>query len=245
MVKLITTSWIVAIILVGCSLFEPMKPEEKCIQISNEIENESGHEWPTDVIDVAPLGLEPLLCKGTATFKDESVSNIQFYRNSEELGFEAYLAKTCEELAEQIILNGISDTGWPAELTNLVLLAPESHQRIACKATTEYGFDNSEDSTRTQIVIYQSIKDSSAGFESIPISYLKCNDDAFLENILVLSEEMNQSIIKIYDPVEISNNGERLNCRGRALWQKSSESVIDFYIYQDKDGDQIFGYEEM
>ena len=62
---------------------------------------------------------------------------------------------------------------------------------------------------------------------------------------IYLFYKVNKTILKIYDPEEVSKTDDRLTCRGRAKLQSGSDMMIEFYIYKDKDGDRFIRYEEV
>ena len=135
------------LLLVACELISPLTPEESCLQTSTELvdrNNDEESDWPIKVTNTIPITTDPVLCKGTAVFQDGSTYYIQFYENSNEIGFEGYISQTCQELAEQIILMGSTESDWPVKLENLIRIDEDPGERLTCKAQASYQDDSIE-----------------------------------------------------------------------------------------------------
>ena len=52
-----------------------------------------------------------------------------------------------------------------------------------------------------------------------------------------------RQILKIYDPEEISRTTHKLTCGGQATFDTSEKEMIEFYVEEDKDGDQFIGFD--
>jgi hypothetical protein len=307
------------LLLSGCELISPPTPEESCIKTSIELVKLNSDEepnWPIKVTETSPITSDPVLCKGTAVFQGGKTYYIQFYKDSNRIAFEGYVTQTCQELAEQVILMGSTESDWPVELEDLKQLDPEVGARISCKSKAErgdgeqqyvvinqYSSDHSvnvemyqsstcqelaeqvilmgstesdwpveledlspikgdsgerlkckaiathQDGSMTAIAILQN-HDSSVGIRTLPISEREC-DIVLVKAIIALTEELsmksalNQTILKIYDPKEISNTGNKLTCRGMAKPQSQEDLMIEFFEEEDKDGDRFVGFEEV
>lgn len=51
------------------------------------------------------------------------------------------------------------------------------------------------------------------------------------------------SLIKIYDPKEVSRSANDVTCRGRASWSDGDETPIDYKAFLDSEGDLMVQYE--
>ena len=86
-------------------------------------------------------------------------------------------------------------------------------------------------------------------FETLHIKYQECDDKTLISSILNLSKSQadrtgEPEIIKIYEPKEISNTGDRLLCSGEAKLSVGEENQkINYYMEADQDNDLFFGYE--
>jgi hypothetical protein len=307
------------LLLAGCELISPPTPEESCLKTSIELVKRNSVEEPDSpmkVTETIPITTDPVLCKGTAVFQDGETSYIQFYENSNEIAFENYVTQTCQELAEQVILMGSTESDWPVKLVDLKPIDPEIGERISCKSKAEFGdgekaytaihqrsddnyvsFNQYQSTTcqelAEQVILrgstesdwpvklenliridedpgerltckahasYQDERiealavhediDDYTGFRSLPIREREC-DIVLMRAIMTLTEELsmrsasNQTIIKIYDPKEISNTGDKLTCRGKAKFQTEEDSMIEFFAEEDKDGDRFVGFEKV
>ena len=65
--------------------------------------------------------------------------------------------------------------------------------------------------------------------------------------VMGLTSEDHNRILKIYDPVEVSRTGDRVECRGEALWSRggSERYPLRFYEWVDEDGDFFYGYQSL
>ena len=129
-------------------------------------------------------------------------------------------------------------------MENLIRIDEDPGERLTCKAHASY-----QDETFQALAVHEDI-DGYVGFRLLPISEREC-DVVLMRAIMELTEEMSmqsalhQTIIKIYDPKEISNTGDKLTCRGKAKFQTKKDSVIEFYVEEDKDGDRFIGFENV
>ena len=67
------------------------------------------------------------------------------------------------------------------------------------------------------------------------------------DRVIDLSEEsegpFSPKILKLYDVrSETPEDGNILQCWGRAKWNRGDESPIRFYIWEDEDSDSFMGY---
>ena len=65
--------------------------------------------------------------------------------------------------------------------------------------------------------------------------------------VMGLTSEEHNRILKIYDPVEVSRTGDRVECRGEALWSRGGieRYPLRFYEWVDEDGDFFYGYQSL
>jgi hypothetical protein len=204
-------------------------------------------DWPVKLEDLKQIDPEVgqrISCKSKAELGDGEKEYTAIYQRSDDnyVGFKRYQSTTCQELAEQVILMGATESDWPVKLENLIRIDEDPGERLTCKAHASY-----QDESITAKAIYEDV-DRYVGFRQLPISERDC-DIVLMRNIMTLTEELsmksasNQTIIKIYDPKEISNTGDKLTCRGMAKFQAEEDSMIEFYAEEDKDGDRFIGFE--
>ena len=242
------------ITLIACELVEPRTADELCTHVASELitlkssdpERFNDPEWPTTVTHSNVITADPLLCKGIAIFQNGDMHYIQFYKNSdtqqEVWAFRTYRSKTCDELIEQALLMSLNDSDeWPIEFEIRTTANMLAEERLACQVDVTH-----RDDTTDTVILYQNLSDE-VGIRPVPLSEYECN--MLIEDIIALYEGRAKDnwgtgkLLKIYDPVEISNAGMKLSCEGLARFQIREDTMIEFYLEEDKDGDRFVGSE--
>jgi hypothetical protein len=133
---------------------------------------------------------------------------------------------------------------WPVNLENLSSLKQDLADGLSCKAIITY-----REGDIAAMEIYEK-EAMSIGLRVLAMSEREC-DKTLTHAIIDMMKDVDsrdvskRQILKIYDPEEISRSTHELTCGGQAMFDTLEKEMIEFYVEEDKDGDQFIGFKEV
>ena len=160
---------------------------------------------------------------------------------------EYYSIDSCSDL-ESHVINLSEEQEGPSspkilkldDIEDIISRTNNNDYLIECRASAKL---NNGDNTYIIFYLEENKNgDRFIGYEDEPMT---C--DTLEPQIIELTEEQegpfSPKILKMYELEEIKSTDYILGCKANVKWSKGEESIIMFYLEEDKDGDRFIGYE--